>query len=115
MTFLISSSLPFRSLPNIAKDKPLIKHAWKAADEDEEKFQREIMGEEPNLIKLYLAQRGDRNSWNGTSRDLYESGEGSFSESEPMKKVGKVLFAFRVMLNKESSGKLILRWRDPDK
>ena len=70
----------------------MIKHAWRAADEDEEKFQREIMGEEPNLIKLYLAQRGDRNSWNGTSRDLYESGEGSFSESELMKKVGKVLF-----------------------
>ena len=88
------SSLLSRSLPNIAKDKPLIKHAWRAVDEDEEKFQREIMGEEPNLIKLYLAQRGDRNSWNGTSRDLCESGEGSFSE-EPMKKVGKVfLFAF---------------------
>ena len=86
-----SNSINFRSLPNIAKDKPLIKHAWKAADEDEEKFQREIMADEPNLIKLYLAQRGDRNSWNGTSRDLYESGEGSFSESEPTKKVGKVL------------------------
>ena len=56
------------------------------------------MAEEPNLIKLYLAQRGDRNSWNGTSRDLYESGEGSFSESEPMKKVGKVL-RVRAMLN----------------
>ena len=26
-----------------------------------------------------------------------------------------LLFAFRMMLNKESSGKLILRWRDPDK
>ena len=57
------------------------------------------MAEEPNLIKLYLAQRGDRNSWNGTSRDLYESGEGSFSESEPMKKVGKVLETELAMLN----------------
>ena len=72
-----------RSLPNIAKDKPVIRHAWRAADEEEEKFQREILGEEPNLIKLYLAQRGDRSSWNGPSRDLCESGEASFSESEP--------------------------------
>ena len=71
----------FRSLPNICKDKPVIKHAWKASDEDEEKFQREILSEEPNLIKLYLQQRGDRNSWNGTSRgDMYESSEASYSE-----------------------------------
>merc|ERR550532_3053522 len=45
----MDSSRKSRSLPNIAKDKPPIKHAWRAADEDEEKFQREIMAEEPNL------------------------------------------------------------------
>ena len=58
----------------------MIKHAWKATDEDEEKFQREILADEPNLIKLYLQQRGDRNSWNGTSRGEFDSNEASFSE-----------------------------------
>lgn len=68
-------------MPNISKEKPLIKHAWKATDEDEEKFQHEILSDEPNLIKLYLQQRGDRNSWNGTSRcDYYESSDTSFSD-----------------------------------
>ena len=83
-----------RSLPNICKEKPMIRHAWKASTEvivwmienfifvmiirimmlgndqncvdflrhdddcddcqDEEKFQREILSDEPNLIKLYL-------------------------------------------------------------
>lgn len=74
----ISYTLDFRSLPNIAKEKPVIKHAWKATDEEEEKFQREILSDEPSLIKLYLQQRGDRNSWNGTPRcDFYDSNETS--------------------------------------
>jgi len=77
----MDSSRKSRSLPNISKEKPLIKHAWKATDEDEEKFQHEILSDEPNLIKLYLQQRGDRNSWNGTSRcDYYESSDTSFSD-----------------------------------
>jgi len=80
----MDSSRKSRSLPNICKDKPLIKHAWKASDEEEEKFQREILSEEPNLIKLYLQQRGDRNSWNGVSRasDVSDSNEASYSEEE---------------------------------
>merc|ERR550532_3161182 len=74
----MDSSRKSRSLPNICKEKPVIKHAWKASTEDEEKFQREILSDEPNLIKLYLQQRGDRNSWNGTSRcDYYDSNETS--------------------------------------
>jgi len=71
----IDSSRKSRSLPNICKEKPALRQAW-AATEDEEKFQKEIMSEEPNLIKLYLQQRGDRNSWNGTTRELSESGDG---------------------------------------
>merc|ERR1719507_698849 len=56
----------------------MIRHAWKASTEDEEKFQREILSYEPNLIKLYLQQRGDRNSWNGTPRcEYYDSNETS--------------------------------------
>ena len=77
----MDSSRKSRSLPNICKEKPVIKHAWKASDEEEEKLEKEIVSEEPNLIKLYLQQRGDRNSWNGTSRgDIGESREASFSE-----------------------------------
>ena len=77
----MDSSRKSRSLPNICKEKPVIKHAWKASDEEEEKFEKEIVSEEPNLIKLYLQQRGDRNSWNGTSRgDIGDSREASFSE-----------------------------------
>ena len=77
----MDSSRKSRSLPNICKEKPIIKHAWKASDEDQEKFEAEIVSEEPSLIKLYLQQRGDRNSWNGTSRgDISHSGEASFSE-----------------------------------
>ena len=77
----MDSSRKSRSLPNICKEKPTIKHAWKASDEVQEKFEKEIVSEEPNLIKLYLQQRGDRNSWNGTSRgDICDSGEASYSE-----------------------------------
>ena len=77
----MDSSRKSRSLPNICKEKPTIKQAWKASDEDQEKFEKENVSEEPNLIKLYLQQRGDRNSWNGTSRgDIYDSSEASFSE-----------------------------------
>ena len=52
--FPICSNLdpPFRSLPNICKEKPALRQAW-AATEDEEKFQKEIMSEEPNLIKVH--------------------------------------------------------------
>ena len=77
----MDSSRKSRSLPNICKEKPTIKQAWKVSDEDQEKFEKEIGSEEPNLIKLYLQQRGDRNSWNGTSRgDICDSSEASFSE-----------------------------------
>merc|ERR1719394_2016840 len=77
----MDSSRKSRSLPNICKEKPVIRHAWKASNEDEEKFQREILCDEPNLIKLYLQQRGDRNSWNGTSKcDYYDSNEASRDE-----------------------------------
>ena len=73
--------ISYRSLPNICKEKPTIKHAWKGSDEEEEKFQKEILSDEPSLIKLYLQQRGDRNSWNGTSRgDICESGGASAEE-----------------------------------
>ena len=55
--------------------------------QDEEKFQREILSDEPNLIKLYLQQRGDRNSWNGTSRcDYYESNETSREDEDAFSK-----------------------------
>ena len=74
--------ISYRSLPNICKEKPTIKHAWKGSDEEEEKFQKEILSDEPSLIKLYLQQRGDRNSWNGTSRgDICES-VGASAEEE---------------------------------
>ena len=79
----MDSSRKSRSLPNICKEKPTIKHAWKASDEVEEKFEKETGSEEPSLIALYLQQRerGDRNSWNGTSRpDICDSSEASFSE-----------------------------------
>ena len=86
----MDSSRKSRSLPNICKEKPTIKHAWKASDEDQEKFEKEVVSEEPNLIKLYLQQRGDRNSWNGTSRgDICDSGEASFSEEVFNNKVSR--------------------------
>ena len=70
-----------RSLPNICKEKPTIKHAWRGSDEEEEKFRQEILSDEPSLIKLYLQQRGDRNSWNGTSKgDIGEWSEASGEE-----------------------------------
>ena len=62
---------PPRSLPNICKEKPPIKHAWRATDEDMEKFQREILSDEPSLIKLYLQQRGDR--WGGIHLNYLDS------------------------------------------
>jgi len=83
----MDSSRKSRSLPNICKEKPVIRHAWKASNEDEEKFQREILSDEPNLIKLYLQQRGDRNSWNGTSRcDYYDSNETSREDEDAFSK-----------------------------
>ena len=39
----MDSSRKSRSLPNICKEKPIIKHAWKASDEDQEKFEAEIV------------------------------------------------------------------------
>ena len=64
----------------------MIKHAWKAStevgydhfivqldddhyilqlddDQDEEKFQREILSDEPNLIKLYLQVANSDTFW----------------------------------------------------
>ena len=78
----------------------MIKHAWKASDEDEEKFQREILGEEPNLIKLYLQQRGDRNSWNGHSLSQGDTSEteGSYSE-EPGNKVSHIRMPVTIQQN----------------
>merc|ERR1719323_2934796 len=83
----MDSSRKSRSLPNICKEKPVIRHAWKASNEDEEKFQIEILSDEPNLIKLYLQQRGDRNSWNGTSKcDYYDSNETSREDEDAFSK-----------------------------
>lgn len=78
----MDNSRKSRSLPNISKDKPPIKHAWKGTDEEEEKFQREILSDEPSLIALYLQQRGgDRNSWGGIGHyDGQSSHESSYSE-----------------------------------
>jgi len=78
----MDSSRKSRSLPNISKDKPPIKHAWKGTEEEEEKFQREILSDESSLIALYLQQRGgDRNSWGGIGHyDGQSSQESSYSE-----------------------------------
>jgi len=78
----MDSSKKSRSLPNISKDKPSIKHAWQNTEEEEEKFQREILNDEPSLIALYLQQRGgDRNSWGGTGHyDCQSSHDSSVSE-----------------------------------
>ena len=105
----------FRSLPNICKEKPVIKHAWRASDEDEEKFQREILGEEPNLIKLYLQQRGDRNSWNGTGNSLSrgdtsetsEPADASYSEDVFTNKVSSCL---QIRLKYPQSLKIFFRF-----
>ena len=50
----------------------------------------DFLADEPNLIKLYLQQRGDRNSWNGTSRGEFDSNEASFSEEV----CSKVMYSF---------------------
>ena len=90
-------------MPNICKEKPLIKHAWKATDEEEEKFQREILSDEPSLIKLYLQQRGDRNSWNGTSRtDYYDSNETSRDDEDVFSKAEADLAKIPQLKNKDA-------------
>ena len=72
---------------HVDKEKSIIVNDFDDYFQDEEKFQREILSDEPNLIKLYLQQRGDRNSWNGTSRcDYYESNETSREDEDAFSK-----------------------------
>lgn len=45
------------------------------------------------VLQLYLQQRGDRNSWNGTTRELSESGDGGGEDITA--KVGYWIFIWK--------------------